>query len=446
MSFVPNTNDDRKIMFDAIGVKSFDELISNIPQNIRLNKDLDLPPQLSEYEAYKLLDKYSKMNATADTHVCYMGGGAYDHFIPAIVGSVLQKPEFRTAYTPYQAEVSQGTLQAMYEFQSMICTLTGMEVSNASIYDAASSLAEACLLAASQTKRKMIFVAGRINPNYLQTMKTMTEGQGIEFREFIAAEDGSADLEALRNSIDSNVAAVVVQHPNYFGTLEEVHEIEKIAHENKSLFVVTVNPISLGLLEAPGNYNADVVVGEGQSLGIPLNFGGPYLGIFACKQEFIRKLPGRIVGVTEDEAGERCYVLTLQTREQQIKREKATSNICTNQGLFMLAATVYMESMGKQGIKDVAEQSFTRAHYLANKINEIDGFELANSRPFFNEFLINTLVAPSEIIKKGEENGFLAGVDVSRFVSTRKGLLIAVTEKRTKEEMDNFVEFLKTFA
>lgn len=445
MSFVPNTDDDRKIMLDTIGVSSFDELIDNIPENFRLKNDLNLPPKLSEYEVYKLLEKYSQMNSTADSHICFMGGGAYDHYVPSIVGSVLQKPEFRTAYTPYQAEVSQGTLQAMYEFQSMICSLTGMEVSNASIYDAASSLAEACLMAYSHTKRNIIFLAGRINPHYLQAMKTITAGRNIEYVEFIGP-DGSADLDALQSAMNDNVAAVVVQHPNFFGSLEEVHEIEKIAHDNKSLYIVSVNPMSLGVLEAPGNYNADVVVGEGQVFGIPLNFGGPYLGIFACKQEFIRKLPGRIAGVTQDENGDRCYVLTLQTREQQIKREKATSNICTNQGLFMLAATVYMEAMGKQGIKEVASQSFTRAHYLAEKIRALNGFEIANIRPFFNEFLVNTPVDPQAIIEKAEANGFLAGVDVSRYVNTRKGLLIAVTEKRSKEELDQFVDFLKTFA
>jgi glycine dehydrogenase subunit 1 len=445
MSFVPGTDDDRKLMFEKIGVKSFDELIANIPEKVRLKGELDIPPQLSEYEAFKLLEKYAGMNITADSHVCFMGGGAYDHFIPSIVGSVLQKPEFRTAYTPYQAEVSQGTLQAMYEFQTMICNLTGMEVSNASIYDAGSSLAEAALMANTQTKRKTIYIAGRINPNYLETMETITAGQEMKFVEFIG-KDGSADLDRLKAEMNDDVAAVIVQHPNYFGSLEDVHELEKIAHDNKSLYIVTTNPISLGVLEAPGNYNADVVVGEGQSLGIPLNFGGPYLGIFACKEKYIRKLPGRIVGITEDENGERCFVLTLQTREQQIKREKATSNICTNQGLFMLASTVYMEALGKQGIKEVAEQSLTRAHYLAEKINEIEGFELANKRPFFNEFLINCPVEVQKIIKSGVEKGFLAGVDVSRFVDTRNGLLIAVTEKRNKQELDEFVEFLKTFA
>ena len=444
MSFVPNTEDDRKVMLEKIGVGSFEELIDNIPVNVRLKRELDLPSQLSEYEAYKLLEKYANMNKSAASHICYMGAGAYDHFIPSIVGSVLTKPEFRTAYTPYQAEVSQGTLQAMYEFQSMICSLTGMEVANASLYEAGSSLAEACMMANTHTKRKTILLAGRINPNYLETMKTITVGLDLEYKEFIG-KDGSADLDALKAAMNDDVAAVVVQHPNYFGSLEEVHEIEKIAHANKSLYIVTVNPISLGILEAPGNYNADVVVGEGQPLGIPMSYGGPYLGIFACKQEFIRKLPGRIVGVTEDQDGERCYVLTLQTREQQIKREKATSNICTNQGLFMLAATVYMETMGKQGVKEVAEQSFTKAHYLADRISELDGFELANDRPFFNEFLVNVPVEVQEIIKSAVDKGFLAGVDVSRFVDTRRGLLIAVTEKRNKEEMDSFVEFLRTF-
>ncbi len=445
MNFVPNTDDERKKMLDAIGVESIDDLLTNIPKQVKLTKPLNLPKALSEYEVLSLLKNYSNKNISTDSHTCFLGAGAYDHYIPSIVGAVLSKPEFKTAYTPYQAEVSQGTLQAMYEFQTMICELTGMDVSNASLYDAGSGLAEACFMTHAHNKKTEFLIAGTINPNYLATAKTTTAGRNYTFKEFINT-DGTANIDELKNYINDNTAGVIVQMPNFFGNLEDVYEIEKIAHSKKALFIVSVNPLSLGLIEPPGNYNADVVIGEGQPLGISLNFGGPYLGIFACKNEFIRKIPGRLSGVTEDLDGKRCFVLTLQTREQQIKREKATSNICTNQGLYMLAATVYMETMGKQGIKDVATQSFQKAHYLADKISEIKGYELLNDKPFFNEFAIVTPVPVKDILNKALENGFIAGFDISAYNNGKNTLLIAVTEKRTKEEMDSFTKFLKSFS
>lgn len=445
MAYVPNTDADRKKMLDKIGVNNFEDLLTNIPDELKLKDKLNLLPQLSEYEVLKTLREYSNLNTTAHTHKCFLGAGAYDHYVPAIVSAVLQRPEFKTAYTPYQAEVSQGTLQAMYEFQSLICQLTGMEVSNASLYDGASSLAEACLMANAQNKKKEVLIAGSLHPLYKEVTETITVGRELTFKTF-ANDDGTADIDALKNNISANTTAVVVQHPNFYGTLEDVYEIEKIVHETKALFIVVAPAMSLGLIDPPGNYNADVVVSEGQSLGIPMSFGGPYLGIFACKQKYVRKLPGRIAGVTKDEDGNRAYVLTLQTREQQIKREKATSNICTNQGLFMLASTVYMETMGKQGIREVAEQSFYRAHYLAEKIEAIPGFKLAVNKPFFNEFLVDTPVPAAEIVEESKKNGFLGGFDTSRFAGSKPGLLIAVTEKRTKEEIDEFVEFLKNFA
>ncbi len=445
MSFVPNTSDEQKLMLERIGVSEFSELISGIPDDVKFQGLLDLPPTLSEFEAVKLLEEYAAKNKTASTHTCYIGGGAYDHFIPSIVGAVLQKPEFKTAYTPYQAEVSQGTLQVMYEFQSMVAELTGMDVSNASLYDAGSSLAEACFMSNAHNRKTEFLIAGTVNPLYIRVMNTITVGREFTFKTFVK-EDGTADLDALKNAITDKTSAVIVQQPNFFGNLEEVIEIEKIAHSVKALYVVIAAPISLGLLEAPGKYNADIVVGEGQSLGISLDFGGPYLGLFACKQEFVRKMPGRLCGVTEDKDGQRCYVLTLQTREQQIKREKATSNICTNQGLFMLAATVYMETMGKQGIKEVAENSFKNAHYLAENISKLNGFKLSSNLPFFNEFVIDTPVPAEKIILDAEAKGILAGMDISKYVPEKKGLMIAVTEKRSKEDLDNFVAFLANYA
>ena len=445
MSFVPNTDKDRQAMFETIGVKSFEELIQNIPQEIRVKDDFYNAEKLSELEAVNLMKSIASKNITTDSHTCFMGGGAYDHFIPAMVGSVLERPEFKTAYTPYQAEVSQGTLQIMYEFQTLITELTGMEVSNASQYDGASALAEACLMAKTQTRKTEIIFAGTINPNYITVTKTLTENVGLTFKYAVNA-DGTCDLDALKELISDKTAGVIVSQPNFLGNLEDVRKIEEITHSTKAMYVVLVNPISLGLLEAPGNYDADIVIGEGQPLGISLNFGGPYLGLFACKQKHIRKMPGRVCGKTEDADGNPCYVLTLQTREQQIKREKATSNICTNQGLMMLASAVYMETMGKQGIREVAEQSFHKAHYLADKINAIKGFELANDLPFFNEFLIKTPVNSNEIIEKGISRGLLPGIAINKFMNDKEGLLIAVTEKRNKTDLDKLVVFLKEFA
>lgn len=445
MSFVPNTDSDRKEMLDRIGVSSFEELIEVIPNDVKFQGDLDLPKQLSEYEVVKLMNDYAAKNISAATHTCFMGGGAYDRFIPTIVGSVLEKPEFKTAYTPYQAEVSQGTLQAMYEFQSMICELTGMETSNASLYDGGTALAEACLLATAHNKKKDVLIAGTINPLYRKVIETLCVGRELVFSEYVL-DDGTADIEALKSAVGDNTCAVIAQQPNAFGNLEDVFSIEKLVHETKALFIVSVDPSSLGLIDPPGNYNADIVVGEGQSLGIPLNFGGPYLGLFACKKQFVRKIPGRIVGVTEDTDGKRGFVLTLQTREQQIKRERATSNICTNQGLFMLAATVYMETMGKQGIQEVAKNSNKAARYLASEIAKIDGYSLKSEKPFYCEFFVNTPVPAEDIINAGIKKGILPGIDTKTMFGIENGLLIAVTEKRSLEELNDLIELLRSFS
>ena len=444
MPFIPNTDADRQKMLERIGVKNFDELIEAIPKEVRLKTDLNLPPALSEFEVIKLIKNYANKNISTETHICFLGGGAYDHFTPSVVGSVIERPEFKTSYTPYQAEVSQGTLQSIYEYQSMICQLTGMDIANASLYDGGMSVAEAVVIASKKTNRKEILFAGTINPNFVETAKTLTDGFDLTFKNIIS-EDGTCDLKTLESSINENTAAVVVQQPNFLGNLEEVIEIEKITHSNKSVFIVTVNPITLGLLEAPANYNADIVIGEAQSLGLPLNYGGPYLGIFACKSELSRLMPGRVVGVTQDLDGKRGFVLTLQTREQHIRREKATSNICTNQGLYMLAATVYMATMGKEGIKEVAEQSMLKAHYLAEQINKIQGFKVNDAKPFFNEFLVETSFPHSDIIAKGIEKGLLVGICTCKYEGIKSGILIAVTEKRTKSEMDLLIEFLKNY-
>ncbi len=444
MPFVPASDKDREYMLSKIGVQNFEQLIENIPSEVRYRGGMDFPDQLSEYEVTRLMLSYSNMNNSASSHICFMGGGAYERYIPSIVGDTINRAEFRTAYTPYQAEVSQGTLQAMYEFQTMICELYGMDVANASLYDGGTALSEAVLMASAINRKTEFVYVGTINPNYKDVVKTVTQGRKFTYLDAIAA-DGTTDFEKLKSLLSDKTSAVVVQQPNFLGTVEEVHEIEKLAHANGSLFIVAADPFSVGVLEAPGNYNADIVIAEGQPLGIPLSFGGPYLGIFACKQEFVRKIPGRLAGVTKDLDGKRGFVLTLQTREQQIKREKATSNICTNQGLFMLAATVYLETMGKAGLKEVAEQSFHKSHYLADRIVELDGYELFNDKPFVFEFAVNVPGNIVEILDQANDAGFLAGINVSKHVNSPNTLLITVTETRTKKEMDDFVDFLKQF-
>jgi len=442
MAFVPSTNNEVNEMLQKIGVQNFDELIKDIPEHARV-KELDINSEMSEFEALKYVESIAKKNTTTSNFVSFLGGGIYDHYIPAIVSSVLERPEFKTAYTPYQAEVSQGTLQAMYEFQTMICRLTDMDISNASLYDAGTGLAEAFFMAHAHTKKTKFLIAGTINPLYLQTTKSLTDGRQLTFEVFAKA-DGTADIEGLRDAMNDEIAGVVVQNPNFLGNLEDVFEIEKIAHSKNALYISIFNPISLALLVPPGQYNADIALGEGQPLGIPTSFGGPILGLFTCKESLVRLLPGRIAGLTIDRDGNRAFTLTLQTREQQIKREKATSNICTNQGLIMLAATVYLETMGKQGLLDVANQSFQKAHYLANQIISIPGFSLLNDKPFFNEFAIRCPVDVCEIRAAAEEKGFFAGINLKKYTDF-DGLLIAVTEKRTKAELDAFVDILKQF-
>lgn len=443
--YIPNTPEDRKKMLQVIGKSDIDELFAVIPESLRLNEDLNIPEAQSEMEVYRRAVQLAEQNADAVHYTCFMGGGAYDHYIPAVVPYLISRPEFQTAYTPYQPEVSQGTLQAIFEYQSLICRLTGMEVSNASLYDGGTALAEAARMATTITKRTKHYIAGTIHPHYLQVLQTYGIGQNLEFFQF-ANNDGTADLDALQKAIrEEPPASVILQNPNFYGTIENGKPIGELAHSADALFIVSVDPISLGILLPPGEYGADIVTGEGQSLGIPLSFGGPYLGIFASKQKYIRFMPGRIAGETVDVDGKRGYVLVLQTREQQIKRERATSNICTNQGLMMLAATIYMALLGKHGIAEVARLSSAHAHYLAEKITEIPGFSLAIPKPFFKEFLVRTPAPPSEILQRCAEEKILAGIDTSQWEELIPGLLIAVTEKRTKEEMDHFVHVLKEF-
>jgi glycine dehydrogenase subunit 1 len=443
MPFVPNTDAERQEMLEAIGVKTFDDLVANIPEQIRLKGLLNLPKQLSEMEVWEEMKRLSSRNQNIEEYASYLGGGAYDHYVPAAVGAILSRSEFYTAYTPYQAEVGQGTLQAVYEYQTMICRLTEMDVANASMYDGATALAEAMLLSASHMNKDEIVLAGKINPNYVEVLKTYAHGQDIKIIQVELA-DGVCNLDDLKKHVTDKTAAVMVQQPNFYGNLEDVHHIGEVAHDAKALFVVSVDPMSLGILEAPGKYGADIVVGEGQCFGNSVAFGGPYVGIFAVKNFLLRKIPGRLSGMTIDKSGEKGFILTLQTREQHIRREKATSNICTNQALNALASCVYLSLMGKEGLVKVATLSIQKAHYLAGEIAKIKGFKLKFKQPFFKEFVVETPVITSELIRKLSEKKIHAGINLKKFGDV--GLLIAVTERKTKEQLDAFISELKALA
>jgi glycine dehydrogenase subunit 1 len=443
MSYVPNTDQNRKEMLEKIGVKDFSELISVIPDSIRLRDELKLPPPLSELELNKHLNEIASQNKDTSKIICFLGGGAYDHFIPAIVDHIISRSEYYTAYTPYQAEVSQGTLQSIYEFQSLICELTGMDVANASMYDGATASAEAALMAHAHTGRNEILVAGSLNPNYREVLNTYCGSIKMKVNT-IPLQEGLVDVEATKKKLSDKSACVIIQTPNFFGLVENVQEVEPLVHSMGALLVLVCDPISLGILKTPGEYNADIAVGEGQALGNNLFLGGPYLGYFACQQDLLRKMPGRIVGVTTDTQGRRGFVLTLQTREQHIRREKATSNICTNEALCALSACVYLSIMGKSGIKKVAELCLQKSHYALEQITQLDGFEKGYSAPFFKEFVIQTPIPPKKIIKSLLKRDIFAGVDLGLFDRKLKNhLLVCVTEKRTKEEIDCFVEELR---
>jgi len=441
MVYIPNTDKDREEMFKVIGVKNFEELISNIPQSLRVKGDLNLPPVLSEYEVIKHLRELSNKNQTVTTHPNYIGGGAYDHIVPVLVDHVLSRSEFYTAYTPYQPEVSQGTLQVMYEFQTCVSMLAGLDIANASMYDGASALAEAVLMATNINNKNKILISKTVHPHHAAVVKTYVQGLDIDINEIKEAE-GITDLNDLKSKLTDDISAVVIQQPNFLGNLEEVDEINKLIHQHPNVeFIVTYNPLSVGLLNSPGSYGADIAVADGQPLGISLSMGGPYIGLFATKLSNIRKMPGRMSGQTLDTKGQICYVLTLQTREQHIKREKATSNICTNQGLMALAVLTYLTYMGKEGLAEVATQNYNKAHYLADKISAIPGFKLKYKGDFFNEFVVETSKDVDLILDNLMKHQIFGGLNLKKFGFD--GLMIAVTEKRTKEELDQYAEVLR---
>ena len=442
MPFISNTDKERKEMLAVIGVQKFEDLLTNIPRKFLQDKDCCLEPAYSELEITRKVTELAAKNLPTSQANSFLGGGVYDHFIPAAVDHVLLKPEFHSAYTPYQAEVSQGTLQYIYEYQTMICDLTGMEISNAGMYDGASAAAEAILMAVRKTKKFKAVICGSIHPWYLEVIKTYTGGAGVELV-VVPTNNGLVDMEKLKQKIDDETGCVLLQTPNFLGNMEDAFAVEEITHSaKKALFIASVGPISLAVMNAPNEYKADIVVGEGQALGNAQNFGGPLFGFLATNFSLSRTMPGRIVGATLDADGKRSYALTLQAREQHIRRAKATSNICSNQALCNLAATVYMTLMGKEGLKEAAVHSTTKAHYLAEKICELDGFEMAYNVPFFKEFAIKTPIPAKEIIVKLKAKNIFPGIDLKQF-GYENMLLIAVTEKKRKIDLDKYVKALQ---
>jgi len=444
MPYLLNTPDDQREMLAAIGAQNIDELFSQIPEELRLRRELCLPPALSELELTAHLQQLANRNTHTGQKVCFLGGGAYDHFIPAVVDHIAGRSEFYTSYTPYQAEASQGNLQVAFEYQTLVTQLTGMDVSNASLYDGGTAATEAVLMAISQTRRHgQVVVARSVHPEYRQILDTYLVNLGTKLVT-VGTPEGVLKPADLAQSVNSETACVLVQHPNFFGCLEEVEALAKVAHEAGALFIVAVDPISLGLLKRPGDYGADIVVAEGQSLGTPLSYGGPYLGIIACKDEFVRRMPGRICGQTVDKNGKRCWVLTLQTREQHIRREKATSNICTNQGLFALRAAVYLAMLGPQGLREVATACLRKAAYTADKLSATGKFAKAFAQPTFKEFVVRDKSgAVQESLSKANAAGYFAGIPLECwYPELADCFLLAVTEKRTAVEIDGLAQAL----
>lgn len=442
LSYIPTTDDDRAQMLEAIGVPNVDALFEQIPEAARLARPLDLPPGLAEQDVVDLCRGLAEENRNLTELTCFLGAGAYDHYIPAVVEAIVSRSEFYTTYTPYQPEASQGALQSIYEYQSMIASLTQMDVSNASLYDAGTAIGEAAIMASGITGRSRVLVSRAVHPHYRQVLRAYTSGLGIRVEETACAE-GLTDISSLPEQLGSDVACVIVQYPNFFGSVELLAPITDAARGAGALMIVCVDPVSLGLLAPPGAYGADVVVGEGQSLGVPIGFGGPYLGIFASRREYIWHIPGRIVGATVDREGRRAYTLTLQTREQHIRREKATSNICTNQALAALAATVYLSTLGKNGLRQVADLCFQKAHYAAERISHKECYWTAWQSPFFKEFVVRTERPVSEINRRLLEDNILGGLDLGRYYPELENhMLLCVTEKRTREQIDRLVEML----
>jgi glycine dehydrogenase subunit 1 len=446
MTYILNTPHDVETMLASIGVESIDQLFDLIPPAARMNRPLNIPPALTEQELLAHMSNLAAKNIAPGQRTCFLGGGSYDHFIPSVVDYIAGRGEFYTSYTPYQPEVSQGNLQVFFEYQTLITELTGMPISNASLYDGGSAAAEAVLMALSATQRYgRVVTAASVHPEYRQICETYLRNLNIELVT-VGTPDGTIDPAELEAALTDDTAAVLVQHPNFFGNVEQVEELGRIAKAKGAVFIVSVDPISLGLLKRPGEYGADIVIAEGQSLGTPMQYGGPYLGIMACQEAFVRRMPGRIIGQTVDRRGNRCWVLTLQTREQHIRREKATSNICTNQGLFALRASVYLATQGPQGLKETANLCLQKSHYALQQLQTAGRLVPAFDRSFFKEFVVrDTANDVPGLLKSAGTDGFFAGVPLGQWYPELSDcLLIAVTEKRTKAEIDGLARAITT--
>jgi glycine dehydrogenase subunit 1 len=445
MDYTQITECQTRDMLRTIGVDSVDDLFAGIPKSLRVDGLLNIPKGISEPELFAELDRLANSNRPAhrDDYACFLGAGVYDHFIPTVVDAMATQGEFVTAYTPYQAEASQGSLQAFYEFQTMLCQLTGMDVANASLYEQASAVAEAILMAGAVTGKRRVLTSRTLHPDAIHVLRTLTYEQPVKPVR-LPHRDGLLDLDALKSELNDQTAAVVIQSPNFLGNIEPVADIANITHDAGALLIQSVDPISCGILKRPGDMGVDIVVGEGQPLGIPMSYGGPFLGLFACREPFLRKMPGRIVGMTSDAEGKRGFCLTLQAREQHIKRQRATSNVCTNQGLLALRASIYMAAMGKSGIQTVARRCMDKAHYLAERIDALDEFNLKFKAPFFREFVVQSNRPVEAVLSHCRDRGILAGVPLAPWHEDLTDcFMVAVTEKRTRQQLDDLVSALQ---
>ncbi len=444
MSYIPHTEADTRQMLAAIGVPSIDALFDAVPASHRFPA-LDLPPPMSEMQAASEMLAISEANDHGGDFAIFRGAGAYHHFIPSVVNHILLRGEFYTAYTPYQPEISQGTLQATYEYQSMMCALTGMDAANASHYDGATSLAEAVTVAleASRHRRKKVILSHAIHPQYREVVRTYHQGRDIR----IIGDRGRGEIVDLIEMLDDNTAMIAVQYPNFFGQIDDLSTLATAAHQVGALLVIVANPMALSLFKSPGELGADIAVGEAQPLGVPLGFGGPYLGYFATRKKHVRRIAGRIIGETQDADGKRAYVMTLRPREQDIKRERASSNICTNQGLMALAASIYLALMGKNGLRRVGELNYHKAHYAAERIDRLDGYSVDKSKAFFNEFTVACPRPIADINAALLEAGILGGYDLGQhYFHLQNHMLLCVTEMNSKEEIDRLADTLAGLA
>ncbi|MFW5749429.1 MAG: aminomethyl-transferring glycine dehydrogenase subunit GcvPA [Halanaerobium sp.] len=443
MEYISNTAAEKNKMLKEIGIEAVEDLFQMIPEAVAADDKLKIEPGISELELMRRAESQAAKNKSLDQQISFLGAGVYDHYVPGVIDALISRSEFYTAYTPYQAELSQGILEAIYEYQSMICDLTGMGIANASMLDGGSAAAEAVTMAARITRKPRVILPDTINPAYREVIKTYGSGVDLDFID-LETEDQIIDPAQIEKELEQQTAVVILQYPNFYGSIEKIKEISKmVKNSKKTLLLVIANPILLGILKAPADFGADIVVGEAQNLGSGLNYGGPNLGFMACKDDrkMLRQLPGRIVGKTNDVEGKEGFVLTLQTREQHIRREKATSNICTNEALNALMATIYLSTVGKKGLKEVGEQSYHKAHYLAKRLDSLDGFKVLNLDNFINEFVLKTSRDSKELLKKLLAEDIIAGYDLKEI--GREGILVCVTEKRTKAEMDRLVNKLE---